>query len=226
MESGKPATRQKATASSPGGHRSAGLVGPIGPVGPAVPRGRTLGIVPPHGRQHGVDSGDRGAHRWHRGARQLGHRPRQRTGRPDPGGDRRPRAAGGAAAGEPPCGLPRSDRTGPHDGRVVLGDLRRAATARLRRAHRSAHRTARPGDRRVREDPSLRPRRRAGGPAPAAAAALALQKKTGPFFSALQAELSGEADGRTDFDDAYHPFWKALENFVDAARDAHQGHGG
>ncbi|MEU7182043.1 MULTISPECIES: hypothetical protein [Streptomyces] len=64
------------------------------------------------------------------------------------------------------------------------------------------------------------------GPPPAAAAALTLQKKTGPFFSALQAELSGEADGRTDFDDAYHPFWKALENFVDAARDAHQGHGG
>ncbi|TJZ49675.1 hypothetical protein FCH28_25735 [Streptomyces piniterrae] len=71
------------------------------------------------------------------------------------------------------------------------------------------------------------------GPPSAAAAALALQKATGPFFAAFKAELDADADAertsaRSDidnheeFDAAYHPFWKALEDFVDAARDAHQ----
>ncbi|UQA92601.1 hypothetical protein [Streptomyces halobius] len=71
------------------------------------------------------------------------------------------------------------------------------------------------------------------GPAAAAAAALALQKATGPFFSAFKAELDGNSgarngdtdnqrDNHEEFNAAYNPFWKALEDFVDAARDAHQ----
>ncbi|MEW1659582.1 hypothetical protein [Streptomyces sp. NPDC093707] len=60
------------------------------------------------------------------------------------------------------------------------------------------------------------------GPPSAAAAALALQKATGPFYEALQAGLAEDKDCREEFDAAFRPFWKALENFVDAARDAHQ----
>ncbi|MEV0371731.1 hypothetical protein AB0I10_18185 [Streptomyces sp. NPDC050636] len=67
------------------------------------------------------------------------------------------------------------------------------------------------------------------GPSAAAAAALALQQATGPFFSAFKAELDGEngtrnsdSDNHQEFNAAYDPFWKALEDFVDAARDAHQ----
>ncbi|WP_432142824.1 hypothetical protein [Streptomyces sp. bgisy084] len=60
------------------------------------------------------------------------------------------------------------------------------------------------------------------GPSLAAAAALALQKTTRPFYAALSADLAGDPDGQDSFDAAYHPFWKALEEFVDAARDAHQ----
>ena len=60
------------------------------------------------------------------------------------------------------------------------------------------------------------------GPPGAAAAALSLQKATGPFYEALRAELSGTPDAHSGFDAAYSPFWKALEDFVDAARDAHQ----
>lgn len=63
------------------------------------------------------------------------------------------------------------------------------------------------------------------GPPSAAAAALALQKATRPFYAAVRAELSGEADRRVTFDAfdaAYRPFWATLEGFVDAARDAHQ----
>ncbi|MEE4421987.1 hypothetical protein V2J85_21905 [Streptomyces sp. DSM 41528] len=60
------------------------------------------------------------------------------------------------------------------------------------------------------------------GPPSAAAAALSLQKATGPFYAAVKQELAGEGDGREAFDVAYRPFWAALETFVDAARDAHQ----
>ncbi|MFI6766039.1 hypothetical protein [Streptomyces sp. NPDC050355] len=60
------------------------------------------------------------------------------------------------------------------------------------------------------------------GPPSAAAAALALQKATGPFYAAVKAELDGDTDRRGAFDAAYSPFWAALERFVDAARDAHQ----
>ncbi|MFG2532550.1 hypothetical protein [Streptomyces sp. NPDC048516] len=53
-------------------------------------------------------------------------------------------------------------------------------------------------------------------------AALALQKATGPFYTALTDEPSG-ATGRCDaFDAAYRPFWAALEDFEAAARTAHQ----
>ncbi|WP_274912792.1 hypothetical protein [Streptomyces sp. WZ-12] len=60
------------------------------------------------------------------------------------------------------------------------------------------------------------------GPPSAAAAALALQKATGPFYDALRPGTAEGKDCREEFDAAYSPFWKALETFVDAARDAHQ----
>ncbi|MFF8788879.1 hypothetical protein [Streptomyces sp. NPDC015125] len=60
------------------------------------------------------------------------------------------------------------------------------------------------------------------GPPSAAAAALALQKATGPFYTALTGDPSGDAGGRDAFDAAYRPFWAALEDFVEAARKAHQ----
>ncbi|GAA2619504.1 hypothetical protein [Streptomyces tubercidicus] len=60
------------------------------------------------------------------------------------------------------------------------------------------------------------------GPHSAATAALALQKTTRPFYAALSADLTGDPGGQDAFDDAYRPFWRALEEFVDAARDAHQ----
>ena len=60
------------------------------------------------------------------------------------------------------------------------------------------------------------------GPPSAAAAALSLQKATGPFYEAVGRELAGAADADAQFDAAYSPFWKCLERFVDAARDAHQ----
>lgn len=66
------------------------------------------------------------------------------------------------------------------------------------------------------------------GPPSAATAALALQQATGPFYAAMTADLSHDANGRhdsadsEDFDAAFRPFWAALEDFVDAARTAHQ----
>ncbi|MFJ9854659.1 hypothetical protein [Streptomyces sp. NPDC101150] len=60
------------------------------------------------------------------------------------------------------------------------------------------------------------------GPPRAADAALALQKTTGPFFAAVKAGLDGDRDSPDAFDAAFSPFWKALEDFVDAARAAHQ----
>ncbi|MGW7577233.1 hypothetical protein [Streptomyces sp. NPDC054765] len=60
------------------------------------------------------------------------------------------------------------------------------------------------------------------GPPAAAAAALALQKTTGPFYTALSAAPAGDADRPAAFDAAYRPFWAALVHFVDAAREAHQ----
>lgn len=61
------------------------------------------------------------------------------------------------------------------------------------------------------------------GPPTAAAAALTLQKSTGVFYQAFRAILSGDESARDDFDAAYAPFWAALQDFVDTARDAHQG---
>lgn len=66
------------------------------------------------------------------------------------------------------------------------------------------------------------------GPLSAAAAALALQQATGPFYAAVTSALSHGADDRhestdlEDFDAAFRPFWAALEDFVEAARSAHQ----
>ncbi|MEU9115702.1 hypothetical protein AB0D04_28945 [Streptomyces sp. NPDC048483] len=60
------------------------------------------------------------------------------------------------------------------------------------------------------------------GPPRVADAALAVQKRTGPFHAAITAALAGETDTHPAFDAAFSPFWKALENFVDAARGAHQ----
>ncbi|MEW1748270.1 hypothetical protein ACIQU1_03720 [Streptomyces angustmyceticus] len=60
------------------------------------------------------------------------------------------------------------------------------------------------------------------GPSSAAAAALALQKATGPFYEALAGDPPGGTDPRETFDAAYRPFWATLEDFVDAARAAHQ----
>ncbi|AIA06406.1 hypothetical protein ACFU90_16825 [Streptomyces noursei] len=60
------------------------------------------------------------------------------------------------------------------------------------------------------------------GPPSAAAAALALQKATGPFYEALRTGMTEGTDCREEFDAAYSPFWKALETFVQAARTAHQ----
>ncbi|KUL36400.1 hypothetical protein ADL22_24605 [Streptomyces sp. NRRL F-4489] len=60
------------------------------------------------------------------------------------------------------------------------------------------------------------------GPPSAAAAALALQKTTKPFYEALRTGLNDGVDCLEEFNAAYRPFWKALETFVDAAREAHQ----
>ncbi|MFF4954100.1 hypothetical protein [Streptomyces chattanoogensis] len=60
------------------------------------------------------------------------------------------------------------------------------------------------------------------GPPAAAAAALTVQKRTGPFHAALTAALAGDRDSHAAFDAAFSPFWKALEDFVEAARAAHQ----
>ncbi|WP_159469095.1 hypothetical protein OHT20_09530 [Streptomyces caniferus] len=60
------------------------------------------------------------------------------------------------------------------------------------------------------------------GPSSAAAAALALQKTTRPFYAALTDDLPGDTEVRDTFNAAYRPFWAALEDFVDAARKAHQ----
>ncbi|PBC85572.1 hypothetical protein SAMN05428945_7032 [Streptomyces sp. 2224.1] len=60
------------------------------------------------------------------------------------------------------------------------------------------------------------------GPPPAAAAALALQKATGPFYTALTDAPPGDTDRHDAFNAAYRPFWAALEDFVEAARTAHQ----
>ncbi|MER7397516.1 hypothetical protein ABT381_18630 [Streptomyces sp. NPDC000151] len=67
------------------------------------------------------------------------------------------------------------------------------------------------------------------GPPPAASAALVVQKSTGDFHAAIEQALrtgagpEDRAAAEERFDAAYRPFWAALERFVDAARDAHQG---
>ncbi|MFF2808871.1 hypothetical protein ACFVT2_17150 [Streptomyces sp. NPDC058000] len=60
------------------------------------------------------------------------------------------------------------------------------------------------------------------GPPSAAAAALTLQKATGPFYETLRTGMVEDTDCREEFNAAYTPFWKALENFVATARAAHQ----
>jgi hypothetical protein len=108
-----------------------------------------------------------------------------------------------------------------------MGELYWEISATLR-LPRSAARTASLGalhDREVAEYAKIRRCARVvelEGPPPAAAAALALQKATGPFYEAVGAELSGAEGAGAQFDAAYSPFWKSLERFVDAARDAHQ----
>ncbi|POX37542.1 hypothetical protein C3486_27885 [Streptomyces sp. Ru73] len=67
------------------------------------------------------------------------------------------------------------------------------------------------------------------GPRPAAEAALVVQKSTRAFHAAIQQALHAGADpddweaAEQRFDAAYSPFWRALEAFVDTAREAHQG---
>lgn len=60
------------------------------------------------------------------------------------------------------------------------------------------------------------------GPPSAAAAALALQKATGPFYTALTDDPPGDTGRHDAFNAAYRPFWAALEDFVEAPRTAHQ----
>ncbi|MFI9029175.1 hypothetical protein [Streptomyces sp. NPDC053560] len=67
------------------------------------------------------------------------------------------------------------------------------------------------------------------GPPPAADVALVVQKSTGDFHAAIRQALrdgageEGWAAAGERFDAAYSPFWRALETFVETARDAHQG---
>ncbi|MET7936094.1 hypothetical protein [Streptomyces sp. NPDC005322] len=58
------------------------------------------------------------------------------------------------------------------------------------------------------------------GPPAAADAANALQRSTGPFHRALGAMRADEPEAWQRFHDAYSPFWAALTDFVDAAREA------
>ncbi|MGO4418308.1 hypothetical protein AB4Z54_05975 [Streptomyces sp. MCAF7] len=61
------------------------------------------------------------------------------------------------------------------------------------------------------------------GPPAAATAANALQKATGPFHRALRDMRSddpGHPEAVRRFEASYRPFWSALTDFVDAARDA------
>ncbi len=60
------------------------------------------------------------------------------------------------------------------------------------------------------------------GPPEAAAAALALQRTTGTFYRCVKAAMEGDPDAREEFRTAFSPFWAALEDFIEAARTAHQ----
>ncbi|MEU7206645.1 ABC transporter permease [Streptomyces sp. NPDC045470] len=60
------------------------------------------------------------------------------------------------------------------------------------------------------------------GPPEAAAAALALQRTTGTFHRCVKGAMEGDSEAQQEFGSAFSPFWKALENFIDAARAAHQ----
>ncbi|MFG2863755.1 hypothetical protein [Streptomyces sioyaensis] len=108
-----------------------------------------------------------------------------------------------------------------------IGELFWEISAALR-LPRSPDRTAALGELRERELAEYAKIRRCArvvdleGPPAAAAAALALQRATRPFYAAMRADLSDEADGHHDFDAAFRPFWAALEDFVEAARAAHQ----
>ncbi|KIZ14920.1 hypothetical protein [Streptomyces natalensis] len=109
----------------------------------------------------------------------------------------------------------------------LMGELFWEISTTLRLPH-SEERTAALGalyDRQISEYAKIRRCARVvelEGPPGAAAAALAVQKATGPFHAALKAALDGERDSPRAFDDAFSPFWKALEDFVDAARAAPQ----
>ncbi|MFD7918093.1 hypothetical protein ACFV3R_02510 [Streptomyces sp. NPDC059740] len=77
------------------------------------------------------------------------------------------------------------------------------------------------------------------GPETASAAALALERSTGPFYRAARAALAeggqeprgprprgdrreGSVGGAAEFDAAFRPFWRAVEVFIEEARAAHQ----
>ncbi|MEU7154361.1 ABC transporter permease [Streptomyces sp. NPDC045456] len=60
------------------------------------------------------------------------------------------------------------------------------------------------------------------GPPEAAAAALALQRTTGTFYRCVKGAMEGDSEAQQEFGSAFSPFWKALEDFIDAARAAHQ----
>lgn len=114
-----------------------------------------------------------------------------------------------------------------------MGELLWEISAVLRRPG-SPDRTATLGELREREVAEYAKIRRCArvveleGPPSAAAAALALQQTTGPFYAAMTSALSHDADDHGNstallaFDAAFRPFWAALEDFVEAARSAHQ----
>ncbi|WP_206508011.1 hypothetical protein [Streptomyces chrestomyceticus] len=60
------------------------------------------------------------------------------------------------------------------------------------------------------------------GPPEAATAALALQRTTGTFYRCVKGAMEGDTDAQQEFGTAFSPFWKALEDFIDVARAAHQ----
>ncbi|MFC3576556.1 hypothetical protein ACFOZ0_25380 [Streptomyces yaanensis] len=58
------------------------------------------------------------------------------------------------------------------------------------------------------------------GPPEVAEAADALRRTTTPSYRAVEAMLDGDREAAERFDAAYAPFWQALRDFVERAREA------
>jgi len=58
------------------------------------------------------------------------------------------------------------------------------------------------------------------GPPEVSDAADALRRSTTPAYRAVEAMLDGEREAAERFDAAYAPFWQALRDFVERAREA------